>query len=147
VPYFRAERYYRQRTGNGTEDIYRKRNTDSGITLPHSPFIHDTKENFLDYCREIGVYGILFFGFDLTPREGNREYFYEKPHAYFRGLKEMYQKTYGLSYEIRSKKKERLYDSSLREYAKSGIITSQNKRTPYLYTYEQPYVPAQERWF
>ena len=44
------------------------------------PFINDNEENLygiLDYCIKAKVYGIICFGFDVTLREGNREYFYQ----------------------------------------------------------------------
>jgi len=46
---------------------------------PILPFINDTEENLrglLSYCVEAGVHGIVNFGFGLTLREGDREYFY-----------------------------------------------------------------------
>jgi DNA repair photolyase len=70
---------------------------------PFLPFINDTEENLnglLDYCIEAGVYGILFWGIGLTLREGDREYYYSKLDKHFPGLKNVYQKKYGLRYEI-----------------------------------------------
>lgn len=72
---------------------------------PILPFINDTKENvsaIIDMCREAGVYGIICFGMGLTLRTGNREFFYAKLDEHFPGLRETYEKTYGLSYEIKS---------------------------------------------
>ncbi|MBR3840126.1 MAG: radical SAM protein [Erysipelotrichales bacterium] len=70
---------------------------------PILPYINDTLDNLkgiLNYCKEANVYGIIYFGAGLTLREGNREYFYQKLDEHFPGLKEIYQKRYGLSYEI-----------------------------------------------
>jgi DNA repair photolyase len=83
---------------------------DNGITTivwlcPFLPFINDTEENIrglLDYCIEARVYGILFWGIGLTLREGDREYYYSKLDEHFPGLKQVYEKKYGLSYEIMS---------------------------------------------
>lgn len=83
---------------------------DSGIPTvvwicPFLPYINDTEENLrgiLDYCVEAEVKGIIFFGFGVTLREGNREYFYEKLDEHFVGLKELYQKRYGNRYSLNS---------------------------------------------
>jgi DNA repair photolyase len=72
---------------------------------PLLPFINDDLGNLkclLDYCYEAGVKGIIWYGPGLTLRDGNREYFYKKLDQYFPGLKEKYQKKYGLSYQVQS---------------------------------------------
>ncbi len=78
---------------------------------PFLPFINDTEENLrglLDYCIEAEVYGVLCFGIGMTLREGNREYFYSKLDEHFPGLKNRYQKKYGLSYEVSSDNNDKL---------------------------------------
>ncbi len=70
---------------------------------PILPFINDNEENLygiLDYCIKAKVYGIICFGFDVTLREGNREYFYQKLDEHFPDLKEKYIKTYQDSYVL-----------------------------------------------
>ncbi len=70
---------------------------------PILPFINDTKENIealLQACKEAEVHAVLCFGMGLTLREGNREYYYEALDCHFPGLKQIYQKKYGNSYEI-----------------------------------------------
>lgn len=72
---------------------------------PLLPFINDTRENVLEIvkmCHEAGVEGILSFGMGMTLREGDREYYYTKLDEHFPGLKERYEKHYGLSYELPS---------------------------------------------
>ena len=72
---------------------------------PILPFINDTEENLrglLDYCVEAQVRGILCFGFGMTLREGNREYFYEQLDKHFPGLKQKYISTFGNSYACNS---------------------------------------------
>lgn len=69
------------------------------------PYINDTEENLrgiLDYCFDAGVVGIINFGFGVTLRSGNREYFYRKLDEHFPGMKERYQKRFGDSYECPS---------------------------------------------
>ena len=72
---------------------------------PILPCINDTKENIegiLDYCIQAKVYGVICFGMGVTLREGNREYFYAALDKHFPGMKEMYHRKYGYSYEVTS---------------------------------------------
>ena len=72
---------------------------------PFLPFINDTEDNLrglLDYCVRARVYGIVCFGFGVTMREGNREFFYKKLDEHFPGVKEEYIRTFGGSYECMS---------------------------------------------
>ena len=78
---------------------------------PILPFLNDTEENLrgiLSCCIDAGVRGILCFGMGLTLRDGNREYFYRKLDAHFPGLRQKYERTYGLSYEVGSPNNARL---------------------------------------
>jgi DNA repair photolyase len=79
---------------------------------PLLPFINDTEENLLgilDYCLCAGVKGIICFGFGVTLREGDREYFYEKLDEHFPGMKQKYIRTFGNSYECNSPNNRRLW--------------------------------------
>ncbi|MGH0053167.1 MAG: SPL family radical SAM protein [Sphaerochaetaceae bacterium] len=72
---------------------------------PILPFINDTEENvreLLDCCIQAKVSGILCFGFGMTLREGNREYFYAQLDALFPGLKQTYIHTFGNTYHCNS---------------------------------------------
>ena len=72
---------------------------------PTLPFINDTEENLrglLDYCLAAQVKGILCFGFGMTLREGDREYYYAKLDELFPGLKEKYIQTFGNVYSCQS---------------------------------------------
>lgn len=53
--------------------------------------------------------GILCFGFGVTLREGNREYFYECLDKHFPNLKEVYIKEFGEQYEINSPNNKELW--------------------------------------
>jgi DNA repair photolyase len=83
---------------------------DAGVPVvvwlsPILPFINDSLENLegiLDYCIRAGVRGIIAFGFGLTLREGNREYFYAQLDRHFPGLRRRYEQTYGFSYSLPS---------------------------------------------
>lgn len=101
---------------------------------PILPFINDTEENLrglLSYCKEAKVYGIIFFGFGLTLREGNREYFYQKLDEHFPGIKDKYIKCFGNSYEIESPNSNKLYKILQEECAKNNIILNND----YLFSY------------
>lgn len=80
---------------------------------PTLPFINDTEENLrglLDYCIRAKVHGIINFGFGVTLREGDREYFYKKLNEHFPGLKGKYIHTFGNSYECNSPNNGYLWD-------------------------------------
>ena len=72
---------------------------------PLLPYLNDTEENLrgiLNYCAEAGVRGIVSFGFGLTLRDGDREYYYAALDRHFPGLKAQYIRTYGNAYELPS---------------------------------------------
>lgn len=78
---------------------------------PILPFINDTEENLrglLDYCIEAKVHGILCFGFGVTLREGDREYFYRCLDRLFPGMKQKYIRQFGGAYECMSPNNTRL---------------------------------------
>lgn len=91
---------------------------------PLLPFINDTEENLrgvLDYAKRAGCYGVMSFGIGLTLREGDREYFYAALDRLFPGLRQRYERTYGLSYEIASPNAKRLWEIFCSECEKSGM--------------------------
>jgi len=106
---------------------------------PILPFIGDTEENLrglLDYCAKAKVTGILNFGFGVTMREGNREYFYKKLDGNFPGIKEKYIETFGSSYVCGSPNGARLM-SVLRNFCKSHRILYNTKDVfSYMYRFE-----------
>lgn len=72
---------------------------------PILPFINDTEENLagiLDACITTEVKGIINFGFGVTLRDGNREYFYRQLDKHFPGMKQRYIQTFGNSYVCNS---------------------------------------------
>jgi DNA repair photolyase len=78
---------------------------------PILPFINDTEKNLLgllDYCVKAKVQGILCFGFGVTLREGNREYFYAKLDEQFPGLKQKYIQQFGNAYICNSPNSDQL---------------------------------------
>jgi len=78
---------------------------------PILPFINDSEENLrgiLDYCVEAEVKGILCFGFGMTLREGDREYYYARLDELFPGMKEAYISRFGDAYSCLSPNNARL---------------------------------------
>lgn len=72
---------------------------------PILPYINDTEENLaalVDACGAAGVYGIITFGFGVTLREGDRDYFYKALDRHFPGVKERYVARFGNAYECES---------------------------------------------
>lgn len=107
---------------------------------PILPFINDTEENLngiLDYCIDAEVFGIICFGMGLTLRDGNREYFYKNLDKHFPGLRQTYQKKYGLSYELKSDHNEKLMKIFHDKCEKYGIAHNNDEIFKYLHIYEE----------
>ena len=106
---------------------------------PFLPFINDTEENIrglLDYCVEAGVYGVLFWGAGLTLREGDREYYYAKLDEHFPGLKQVYEKKYGLSYEVTSDNNDTIMQLVYNVCKNNAIICDNDALFAYMQTFE-----------
>jgi DNA repair photolyase len=106
---------------------------------PILPFINDSEENLrglLDYCIKARVYGIINFGFGVTLREGDREYFYQKLDEHFPGLKARYIKKYGNAYEVMSDQSSRLTSLFQQICRQNGIKYENNEIFEYLHTFE-----------
>lgn len=106
---------------------------------PILPFINDTEENLngiMEYCRDAGVYGIINFGFGVTLREGDREYFYKKLDAHFPGLKQKYIKEYGNAYEVPSPHAKNLWYAFREKCKVYGIESDMKKIFTYLHEFE-----------
>jgi DNA repair photolyase len=105
---------------------------------PFLPFINDTEENLdglLEYIKDAGVKGIVCFGFGVTMREGNREYFYQKLDEKFPGVKEKYQRKYGLAYSCSSPNHQVLMEK-LRAFCKENDILLNRQTFEYLDEFE-----------
>lgn len=106
---------------------------------PLLPFLNDTPENLrglLDYCVRAKVKAIRMFGFGLTLREGNREYFYKKLDKHFPGMKQQYQKAFGNQYECASTNSAVLWDIFKTECEKHGILYRQKEVETFLNQFE-----------
>ncbi|MDR2560446.1 MAG: radical SAM protein [Holophagales bacterium] len=108
---------------------------------PILPFINDTEENLrgiLEYCVSAGVYGILCFGFGVTMREGNREYFYKQLDKHFPGMKQRYIKSFGNSYHCASPNNAKLTDILKETCRKRGILCGTDEVFGYLGQFNAP---------
>ncbi|MDD4124906.1 MAG: radical SAM protein [Eubacteriales bacterium] len=109
---------------------------------PTLPFINDTEENLrgiLNYCAEAMVYGIINFGFGVTLRNGDREYFYEKLDEHFPGMKAKYSKAYGDSYEVMSADNEKLTKIFNDKCAEHKIILGNDEIFAFLHEFPRKY--------
>jgi DNA repair photolyase len=106
---------------------------------PILPFLNDTEENLrgiLDYCVKAKVKGILCFGFGVTMREGNREYFYDQLDDLFPGLKNRYERTFSNAYECKSENHHHLMSIFNEVCSKNGIMHDSHEIFAYLRKYE-----------
>jgi len=106
---------------------------------PILPFINDTRENLLgllDYCVRAGVRGIVNFGFGLTLREGNREYFYARLDESFPGVRRLYERWYGGAYVCESPDNDALMEVFEAECAIHGILYRQDEVFEYMRLFE-----------
>jgi len=107
---------------------------------PILPYINDTEENLrglLNYCIKTKVRGILCFGFGVTMREGNREYFYAKLDEHFPGVKERYIRKFGDAYECRSPNSKKLMEIFKAECDRHNIMHDTKDVFDYLTEFDQ----------
>ena len=106
---------------------------------PLLPFINDTEENLhglLDYCIKAKVRGIICFGFGMTLRQGNREYFYAKLDELFPGLKQKYIQEFGNAYSCSSRNNRQLMDILRAECQQHGLLYEPDAVFSYLHSFE-----------
>lgn len=102
---------------------------------PILPFINDTEENLrglLSYCIKAKVRGILCFGFGVTMREGDREYFYAKLDEHFPSLRQKYIREFGNAYSCNSPNSGRLMEIFRSECHLRGITYKTSEIFSYL---------------
>ena len=102
---------------------------------PLLPYINDTEENLreiIDCAYEAGVMGIINFGFGVTLRDGDREYFYAALDRHFPGLKQRYIEKYGDSYECMSDNNDHLTQIFHDECEYSGIMHDNDRIFSYM---------------
>lgn len=121
-------------------NILKENNIPTVVWLsPILPYINDTEENLrglLEYCLEANVYGIICFGFGVTLREGDREYFYKSLDTHFPGLKAQYINKYGNAYEVLSEHNDTLMNIFRETCARHSIVCDNTQIFKYLQTFE-----------
>lgn len=108
---------------------------------PILPFINDTEENLcsiIEQCAAAGVHGIVCFGFGLTLREGNREYFYAALDRSFPGAREHYQKYFGNRYECSSPDNAQLMKILKTECQRRKILCTPDECFNFIADFPQP---------
>ena len=106
---------------------------------PILPFINDSEENLLgllDYCIRAKVRGIICFGFGMTLREGNREYYYAQLDRLFPGLKKEYIRQFGNAYVCNSPNNKRLMSIFKETCKKHNILWRTDDVFAYLREFE-----------
>lgn len=106
---------------------------------PILPFLNDTEENLrglMDYCIRAKVAGILNFGFGVTLREGDREYFYAALDREFPGVKGKYIRAFGDAYECASPSNGKLMKIFADECRSHGILYRTDEVLSYLHRFE-----------
>ncbi len=109
---------------------------------PILPFINDTEENLrglLDYCVRAGVKGIILWDFGVTLRAGDREYFYEQLDQHFPGMKERYQREFGLAYECSSPSRKKLFQIFVETCREHNIMYTPEACFQYLHELPEKY--------
>lgn len=107
---------------------------------PTLPFINDTEENLrgiLNYCARAEVKGVLNFGFGVTLREGDREYFYAQLDRLFPGMKQRYIDAFGDAYACSSPHTAALTKIVSEFCRQQGMLYGTNKIFAYLQEFEQ----------
>lgn len=106
---------------------------------PILPFINDTEENLLGIlndCINAQIKGIICFGFGVTLRDRNRDYFYKQLDKHFPGMKERYIKTFGNAYACNSPNHDKLMQIFNRLCKKNQILHTPDEVFSYLRTFE-----------
>jgi len=104
--------------------ILSENNIYCGITLmPILPYINDTEVHIKELIEKAKISGVKYIipFFGLTLREGSREYFYKQLDKSFKGVKEKYEKRFGLSYNCNSPNADNLYKLLFNEMKKHKI--------------------------
>ena len=121
-------------------NIMRDENIPTVVWLtPILPFINDSEENLLNIlnaCIHAKVKGIICFGFGVTLRSGNREYFYNQLDRHFPGMKERYIQTFGNAYICNSPNHERLMTIFTDVCKQNNILSTPNEIFSYMRSYE-----------
>jgi hypothetical protein len=92
--------------------------------MPILPFIEDSEKNILKIIELAYKNGVKFIypAFGVTLRQNQRDFYFNKLDENFKGIKQMYIKEYGFSYECPSKQSSDLWKLFKKECDKLGIL-------------------------
>lgn len=97
-----------------------------GIALmPVLPFIEDTEENITAIVQLAAEHGVRYITawMGITLRSGSREYYYARLDEHFPGLREKYERRFGLRYECPANRAGRLWELFTQLCADHRIVT------------------------
>ncbi|MCL2572644.1 MAG: radical SAM protein [Defluviitaleaceae bacterium] len=95
------------------------------LILPLLPYINDTEENIrgiLNQAKEAGAYFVYTY-MGMTLRQGSREIYYHHLDQIAPGIKEKYQKNFGIRYTNLSPRRKKLWDVFNQECERLGLIS------------------------
>jgi len=94
------------------------------LMMPILPFILDNEDNILKIIHLAYINGAKFIypAFGVTLRQNQRDFFFKKLDEGFRGIKQIYIKEYGFSYDCSSKRVRDLWRLFKVECDKLGIL-------------------------
>ncbi len=122
-------------------NIMKENNIPTVVWLcPILPFINDGEENLrglLDYCLKADVKAIMNFGFGVTLREGDREFFYKQLDKEFPGIKEKYISAFGNAYSCSSPNSKKLWKIFKEVCEENNIIYKPREVFTYLAKFEE----------
>ena len=116
------------------------------LLMPVLPFLNDSEENILEIVRRAKAAGVSCvyageaYGFGVTLRQNQRDYFYQQLDCLFPGMKQKYREVFGTRYFCMANNAEPLWRAFCIECRKLGLhwrmkdIVEAIKRG---YTYEQ----------
>lgn len=119
------------------------------LLMPILPYVNDNEENIKKIVKrtaEVGGKFIFAYGFGVTLRDRQREFFYKNLSNKFldKSLIKKYKDTYGNSYECPSPNIKKLYKVFTNECNKYGIIYNMEE---IILAYKKDYYNEQITWF
>ena len=94
------------------------------LMVPLLPFVNDTEENMLAVLRMAKEAGARFVYtyMGMTLRPGSREYYYQHLDEVLPGVREKYQKRFGIRYSCISPRSKKLWEVFTAECARLGLL-------------------------
>jgi len=113
------------------------------LIVPLLPFVTDTEENILAILRKAKEAGAKFVYtyMGMTLRKGSREYYFDHLNSLESGLKEKYEKRFGIRYSCLSPRSKKLWDVYIAECQRLGLLYEMRSIIRHYKTgYEKPWL-------